>query len=138
MKLIGQGNIYNNKVYSVADSNAKGYKTPSMLNLPDNWYGGMVKKIFTSKDGVYILCDKKDNVINIGIPETIEVEEVNKEIKVEEVKQDVPIDNLQKAQILCYETMELHELKEIADSKGIEYFKNAKKEKMIELLTQAL
>lgn len=82
MELIGQGNVYNGKSYGIADSNGKGYSTPQGLGFGDSWYGGMVKKIFTAKDGVKLLCDKKDNVINIGIPEDIQqesdsVDEVN-------------------------------------------------------------
>ncbi len=72
MKLIGQGNVYEGKSYNIEDSNGKGYATPAALGYPDNWYGGMVKKIFTAKDGVLMLCDKKDNIINIGVPDTME------------------------------------------------------------------
>lgn len=35
-----------------------------------------------------------------------------------------------------YEAMEVHELKELATQRGIEFFKNAKKDKMIELLKE--
>ncbi len=69
MKLIGQGNVYNDKSYSLSDS--KSSTVPSALGFNDTWYGGMVKRLYLTKDGVYLCCDSKENIVNILVPDTI-------------------------------------------------------------------
>lgn len=70
------------------------------------------------------------------------VEEVEEEPKQE--AEDSPVDNIKPITGFSpimqgepdYEAMEVHELKELATQRGIEFFKNAKKDKMIELLKE--
>lgn len=124
MKLIGQGNVYNDKSYCIKDSNGKGYLTPKGLGYEDSWYGGMVKKIFTAKDGVYLLCDKKDNVINIGIPDVIE--------KVE------PREDKQESDSIDLHELSRKELLEMAKKLDIEgKFATIKTEELIEKIKEA-
>lgn len=66
---------------------------------------------------------KIDRLVAQGYEEVIEVKE---EIIQEDIKNDKQEVNL--------EELELAELKELADERGIEYAKNANVEKMLELL----
>lgn len=87
--LVGQGNVYNKKSYSVTKDEVVSSVVPSTLGLKDDWYGGMVKVLYLTKDGVYICCDKKENIVNILVPEVIQP---YVEASTSEVDMDIPTD----------------------------------------------
>ena len=72
MQLVGQGNKYKGKEYSLNDSVSS--LLPRQIGLKDDWYGGMVKRMYLTKDKVYLCCDGKDNIINIYAPKPEEVD----------------------------------------------------------------
>lgn len=68
LKLIGHGKTnIGEKQFSLKDSIQA--VTPSFLGLPDDWYGGLIKRLYKTTDGFYICADKKESLVNIAYDE---------------------------------------------------------------------
>jgi hypothetical protein len=52
MNLVGKGNRVGNKSFSLSDAISVTYSTQAGFNLPDNWYEGMVKKMYLTSFGM--------------------------------------------------------------------------------------
>lgn len=63
LKMVGSMTV-GGKKFSLKDSD--GAITPSSLKLADNWYGGMVKTLYKTKEGFYMCADNKNNLINLA------------------------------------------------------------------------
>ena len=88
-------------------------------NLPDEGDGTAEEKVERLKEQLKAQYSQKSEPTKTDDPE-------GDYIPTSDTKEELP----------DFETMELPELKELADKEGVEYAKNAGKKKMIELLTK--
>lgn len=134
IKLIGHGKTrIGNKQFDLSDS--IGAVTPASIGCPDNWYGGLIDKLYKTNEGFYICADKKGNLVNITYNES-ELTPEGLEILKEAGLYDGDIPESSKKSI---DEMSRQELLDKAQELGIEgKIATWKTEKLVEEIKAAL